>query len=166
MDEFVHQRHQPPGRLSPGCKLILACPQLQSNVNLSRIVRVAGCCGVQRLVTCGPGRIDPKIARDAAEQVPVERHRSLSPTLRKLAADDYQLVGLEQTTNARCLWEYPFAPRTVLVIGHERRGLERSVLALLDAVVEIPMFGMPHSLNVATATAMALYEYCRQHATE
>ncbi|MEM1304885.1 MAG: TrmH family RNA methyltransferase, partial [Planctomycetota bacterium] len=25
-----------------------------------------------------------------------------------------------------------------------------------------PVWGLPHSYNVATATCMALYEYCRQ----
>jgi len=29
-------------------------------------------------------------------------------------------------------------------------------------VIEIPVFGLPYSYNVATATALALYEYCRQ----
>ena len=36
-------------------------------------------------------------------------------------------------------------------------------LKLLDDVVEIPVWGMPYSYNVATATTMALYEYCRQY---
>ena len=35
-------------------------------------------------------------------------------------------------------------------------------LNLLDDVVEIPVWGLPYSHNVATAAAMALYEYCRQ----
>jgi tRNA G18 (ribose-2'-O)-methylase SpoU len=48
------------------------------------------------------------------------------------------------------------------VIGNERLGLQADVLAELDDVVEIPVWGMPHSYNAASATAMALYEYCRQ----
>jgi tRNA G18 (ribose-2'-O)-methylase SpoU len=50
-----------------------------------------------------------------------------------------------------------------LVIGHERLGITEDVLALLDHVVEIPVYGLPLAYNVATATSMALYEYCRQH---
>ncbi len=33
---------------------------------------------------------------------------------------------------------------------------------MLDDVVEIPVWGMPYSYNVATATTMAIYEYCKQ----
>ena len=36
------------------------------------------------------------------------------------------------------------------------------MLAELDDVIEIPVYGLPHSFNAATAAAMALYEYCRQ----
>jgi tRNA G18 (ribose-2'-O)-methylase SpoU len=52
-----------------------------------------------------------------------------------------------------------------LVIGNERLGLAPDALALMDDCVEIPVWGLPYSYNVATATAMALYEYCRQHPT-
>jgi tRNA G18 (ribose-2'-O)-methylase SpoU len=135
---------------------------MRSNVNLARIVRLAGCCGLERLIACGHGRIDQKIARDALQQVRVERHRSLTPVLKQLRQEDFCLVGLEQASGSQCLYDYRFQRRSVLVIGHERCGLDAEVLQLLDAVIEIPVYGVPASYNVATATAMALYEYCRQ----
>ena len=142
---------------------MLACPPLRSNVNLSRIVRTAGCCGLQRLIVCGNPRIDAKIARDSLEQVEIEVRRSLVPVLKRLKADRFQIVGLEQTSNSVSLYDFRFPKRTVLVIGNEREGLSEDILNVLDHVVEIPVFGQPNSYNVASATAMALYEYCRQY---
>lgn len=162
MSEFTHQRHKPPLQLPAGCELVVACPPLRSNINVSRILRAASCCGVQRMIVCGRPKVDPKIARDAAEHVVLEVRRSLPPVLQKLRADGYQLVGLEQVSNSVCLYEFSFAARSVLVLGHERLGLEQKTLDLLDQVVEIPVFGLPYSFNVATAAAMAMYEYCRQ----
>ena len=117
---------------------------------------------MKRVILCGTGKIDPQIARDAAESVEVQKPRSLAPLLKKLSQDHYQLVGLEQTTDSVCLHQFQFSRRSVLVVGHERSGISDDVLSLLDAVVEIPVYGMPYSYNVATAAAMALYEYCRQ----
>ncbi len=165
MNQFEHQRHKTPSSLERPRPLVLACPQLHSNVNLSRIVRAASCCGVHRLITCGTAKIDPTISRKGEEQLKLEIRRSLPPVLEKLRGEGYTLVGLEQTTNSHNLHTYQFPHQTVLVAGHERRGLDEETLQLLDATVEIPVYGLPFSYNVATATAMALYEYCRQYPT-
>lgn len=159
---FTHQRHKPPANLPGARELVVACPPMRSNVNLSRIVRAAGCCGVERMIVCGKPKVDRKIARDAVDHIQIENRSSLPPVLKKLKEDGYQLVGLEQTTNSQSLYEFQFVPRTVLVVGHERLGIEDDVLKLLDFVVEIPVYGKPLSYNAATATCMALYEYCRQ----
>jgi tRNA G18 (ribose-2'-O)-methylase SpoU len=82
--------------------------------------------------------------------------------LKELKAAGYTLVGLEQTTHSVSLHDYRFVRRTALVIGNERLGLTDEELSLMDAVVEIPVWGLPYAYNVANATAMALYEYCKQ----
>jgi tRNA G18 (ribose-2'-O)-methylase SpoU len=163
MADFQQQRHRPPTELERPRELVLACPPMRSNVNLSRIARAAGCCGVQRIIACGTAKLDPTISRDSAETLEVEVHRTLPPVLKRLRSEGYQLVGLEQTSDSRSLYEFPFARRTVLVIGNERLGIEDEVLGLLDHAVEIPVYARPFSHNVATAAAMALYEYCRQY---
>jgi tRNA G18 (ribose-2'-O)-methylase SpoU len=163
MPEFVHQRHKPPAALETPRELVLACPRLHSNVNLARIVRAAGCCGVKKIVVCGKPRLDRTIARDALDYVELEPHRTLPPALAQWRKSGYRIVGLEQAENSASLFDYRFQRRTVLVVGHEREGLEDASLAELDDVVEIPVYGQPHSHNVATAAAMAMYEYCRQY---
>lgn len=143
----------------------MACAPLRSNVNVSRIVRTASCCGVRRMVVCGNPKIDREIARDGADQLPLDRHRSLPPVLKQLKADAYRLVALEQTSRSFCLHTYEFARRSVLVFGNERTGLTDEELQWIDDAVEIPVYGLPYSYNVATAAAIALYEYCRQFPT-
>lgn len=162
MSEFIHQRHKPPAVLDRPRELIVACAPLRSNVNLSRIVRVAGCSGVGKVIACGTAKVIAKIARDGADTIAIDVHRTLAPVLKELKQAGYQLVGLEQTTGSANLHEFAFQRKTVLVVGNERSGLDDEVLRLLDHVVEIPVYGLPYSYNVATAAAMALYEYCRQ----
>jgi tRNA G18 (ribose-2'-O)-methylase SpoU len=161
--QFEQVRHRPPAVLQHPRELVVACAPMRSNVNLSTIMRTAGCCGVERMIVCGNARIDRTVARDGADSVQLEVRNSLPPVLRTLRSDGYRLVGLEQTTNSTNLHEYAFAQRTALVIGNERSGLSEDELAVLDECVEIPVWGLPYSYNVATATAMALYEYCRQY---
>jgi tRNA G18 (ribose-2'-O)-methylase SpoU len=163
MSQFIQERHKPAATLDRPRELIVACPPMQSHVNLSRMVRAAGCCGVRRMICCGNAKVIGKIARDAAETLEVEVHRTLPPVLKKLREDGFEIVALEQTTGAVSIFEFVFRRRCVLVAGNERTGVEDDVLKLSDRVVEIPVYGRPFAHNAATAAAMALFEYCRQY---
>ena len=165
MSDFTQQRHKPPSQLQRPRELIVACPPMRSNVNLSRIVRTAGCCGVRRMICCGNAKVIEKIARETGDSPTIEIHRTLPPVLKKLREGGRELVGLEQTADSRSLFEFRFKRKTVLVVGNERLGVPEEVLRLLDHTVEIPVYGLPYSHNAATAATMALYEYCRQYPT-
>ncbi len=165
MPDFEHQRHKPPSELERQRELVVVSAPLRSNINLSHIVRVAGCCGIGRVICCGSAKVIDKIARDGADTVEVEVHRTLPPVLKELRGEGYRLVGLEQATGSTSIYDYRFARKTALVLGNERLGLTPEELKLLDDVVEIPVYGLPYSYNVATSAAMALYEYCRQYPT-
>jgi tRNA G18 (ribose-2'-O)-methylase SpoU len=162
---FEQVRHRPPAPLARPREIVVACAPMRSNVNLSTIARTAGCCGIERMIVCGNARLDRTIARDGADSVQLEVRNSLPPVLRTLRRDGYRLVGLEQTTNSSDLHTYAFPRRVALVIGNERGGLTAEELELMDDCVEIPVWGLPYSYNVATATSMALYEYCKQYPT-
>jgi tRNA G18 (ribose-2'-O)-methylase SpoU len=155
-------RHRDSTALARPRELVVACAPFRSHVNLATIVRIAGCCAVERVIACGSTKVDPKVARDSLEHVTIERRRTLAPVMRSLAADGYAVVALEQATGSKNLHGFRFSRRTALVIGNERLGLSDEELSFADAAVEIPVWGMPRSYNVASATAMALYEYCRQ----
>ncbi len=163
MGDYVQQRHKPAAVLQRPRELVVACPPMRSNVNLSRIVRAAGCCGVNRVICCGAARLLREIARETGPSFVIESRRTLPPVLANLRDDGFQLVGLEQTTGSESLYGFAFERRTALVVGNERVGIEPDVLRLMDRVVEIPVYGLPFAHNVATATAIALYEYCRQY---
>jgi len=165
MSDLIQQRHRPPTPLQRPRGLIVACPPMRSNVNLSRIVRTAGCCGIRRVICCGNVKLIDKIARETGDSPAIEIHRTLPPVLKKLREEGCQLVGLEQTAHSKSLFEFPFCRKTALVVGNERLGVPEQVLSMLDHTVEIPVYGLPFSHNGATAAAMALYEYCRQYPT-
>jgi tRNA G18 (ribose-2'-O)-methylase SpoU len=159
---FSHQRHKRPIELVRPRGVVVVVPPVQSNVNLSRIVRAAGCLGIRKLISIGTAKLDRKIARDAADYVEVQVHRSVAPVIAKHRAAEFRIVALEQATDSTRLFDYGFMQKTLLLLGHERHGIDDETLALVDDVVEIPVYGLPHSFNLATSAVMAMYEYCRQ----
>lgn len=68
------------------------------------------------------------------------------------------IVGVELVDEAIRLADLPAGrARTVMVLGHEQRGIPPLALELLDSAVEIPMVGAGTSLNVAVAGSLVLY---------
>ena len=166
MSEFAHERHKPLATLARPRELVIACALAHQRQPLAHRPRrgLRGRAQDHLLRPC-PGRQQNRPRQPAPENpagLTLDVHRTLPPALARLREEGYRLVGLEQTTGSHCLYTFPFERRTALVVGNERQGLEDDVLRLLDHVVEIPVYGLPYAHNVATATAMALYEYCRQ----
>jgi tRNA G18 (ribose-2'-O)-methylase SpoU len=64
----------------------------------------------------------------------------------ELAEDAIPLTRLE-----------PARRRTVILLGHEHRGVPEEAWPLIDEVIEIPMVGQGSSLNVAVAGSLVLY---------
>ena len=56
---------------------------------------------------------------------------------------------------------FPFP--LAVVLGSEGKGVSKSVMDTADLVATIPMKGKVTSLNVSSATAIALWEVAKQH---
>lgn len=78
--------------------------------------------------------------------------------------EGYSAVGIEQTDRSVILGKegYKLPKKVVLLLGSEKFGIPAELLAELDLCVEIPQKGETRSMNVQTAAAVVLYEFCRQ----
>jgi tRNA G18 (ribose-2'-O)-methylase SpoU len=82
-----------------------------------------------------------------------------------LRSRGYEIAAIETSTQATDLFDWqPMFPVCVL-FGHEVDGLATPLLQLCDTHVRIPMLGRKHSLNVASAGAIVLYELLRKYRT-
>ena len=69
------------------------------------------------------------------------------------------VLGVELAEDAVSLGDLkPATKRTIILLGHEHNGIPDDAWPLLDQVVEIPMVGVGHSLNVAVAGSLILYK--------
>jgi len=149
--------------ISKSIQLILH--NIRSAYNVGSIFRTADAAGVNKIYLCGytPTPAERKVAKTAlgAEQiVPWEQHKQSGRLLKQLRADGIWLIALEQAGKSENLFQYkpPKNKSVAIIVGHERRGLSKKVLAHADAMVEIPMHGKKESLNVSVAVGIALYQ--------
>lgn len=128
--------------------------------NVGSLCRLAEAFLADRLV----GLKEPNsVAVGTSRWQPHDSTWDLAGAIRDARADGYTVVALEQTDASVRLGDVALPERMALLIGNEGSGLPQSALDAADMAVEIEQYGMVGSLNVATATAMALYEWSRQH---
>ena len=77
-------------------------------------------------------------------------------------ADGFVIVGLELADESVPFFELDLRGDICIALGNESNGLNDTALACCDAVGYIPQLGRVGSLNVAAATAVAIYETRRQ----
>ena len=144
-------------------EIILLCTNVQSPANVGALFRLADAFAVNKLVFTTPIDLTShrlqKMARGTHKIVPYEYVDHAISTLLKYKEDDYALLALELTTTSIPIMEFPKNhSKLVLIVGNEKFGIPQDILNITTNAVHIPMFGNNSSMNVAQATAIALYE--------
>ncbi|MFN8424229.1 MAG: TrmH family RNA methyltransferase [Anaerolineae bacterium] len=80
-----------------------------------------------------------------------------APELAALKASGWRIVAVEQGAGSVPLAEADLSGPVAFIFGHERMGVGDALLALSDAVVELPVRGVSNSLNVALCASAVLY---------
>jgi tRNA G18 (ribose-2'-O)-methylase SpoU len=152
-------------RRLPVCVLL---DNLRSLYNVGSFFRTADAAGVERLYLCGitghpPKKALSKTALGAEERVSWVHAWDAVAVLTELQRNDFEIAAIE--TNIHVLDLFDWRPRfpVCLVFGHEVEGIRPEVLELCDTHVRIPMLGAKHSLNVATAGGVVIYELLRKY---
>lgn len=76
------------------------------------------------------------------------------------------VIAVELTARSLPYTAVAIPERVAFVFGHEVAGIAVPVLDQCDLVVEIPMVGHKHSLNVATSVGVILFEALRQRTAQ
>jgi 23S rRNA (guanosine2251-2'-O)-methyltransferase len=141
---------------------------VRSLYNVGAFFRTADATAIEKLHLCGitgrpPQRAITKTALGAEETVEWEHNWEPVALLESIREQGYEIAAVETTVHAVDLFDW--APRfpVCVAFGHEVEGLRPEISALCDTHVRIPMLGTKHSLNVATAGGVVLYELLRKY---
>ncbi len=141
---------------------------VRSMYNVGAFFRTADGVGIERLYLSGitarpPHKGIKKTALGSEERVCWSALDDPAGTVARLRQAGHEIAAIETSVPAVDIFDWrPEFPICVL-FGHEVDGLSRPLLDLADTHVRIPMLGMKHSLNVASAGAVVMYELLRKY---
>ena len=116
--------------------------------------------------TCTPPHKEiKKTALGAEDSVDWKHFPNAKEAINALREEGYNVYAVEQALNSCMLQQVDFKPdeKIAVIFGNEVTGVEQDTILQCDGCIEIPQLGMKHSLNIATAAGVVLWELVRKH---
>lgn len=152
--------------------IVVVMDNIRSMHNVGSVFRTADGFLINGICLCGftpqpPHRDIHKTALGATETVDWLYYEHTTDAVNALKQRGYKVYAIEQTEGSISLEQFkqlhPHVNNEFLafVFGNEVDGVNEEVIAACDGVIEIPQWGMKHSLNISVAAAIVLWEFVR-----
>ncbi|RYY62626.1 MAG: TrmH family RNA methyltransferase [Chitinophagaceae bacterium] len=148
--------------------LIVILENIRSAYNVGSVFRTSDAFLVQAIYIIGysakpPHKEIKKTALGAEETVEWKHFASSAEALAEARQQGFRVYAVEQAADSLPLQDLSpsLTDKIAVVFGNEVTGVEQATIGLCDGCIEIPQLGMKHSLNIATAAGIVLWELVR-----
>ncbi len=159
VDEFKRSEKTP---------VIAVIENVRSAYNVGSLFRTADAFLLQAIYITGytarpPHKEIKKTALGAEDTVEWKYFPNATEAIKDLKHDGYKVYAVEQVVDSLSLENVDFNKdeKVAVIFGNEVTGVEQDTILQCDGCIEIPQLGMKHSLNIATAAGVVLWEIIR-----
>jgi len=148
--------------------VVVVLENIRSMHNVGSVFRTADAFLIEAIYICGytaqpPRKEIDKTALGATETVEWKHFPCTKDAVEELRKNEYKIFAIEQVNKSISLEKFTEAntDKVALIFGNEVSGVETETISLCDGCIEIPQFGMKHSLNISVAAGIVLWEIIR-----
>jgi 23S rRNA (guanosine2251-2'-O)-methyltransferase len=146
--------------------LFLLLDKISDVRNFGAIIRTAECTAVNGIIIQKQGNAPIsadtiKTSAGAAFNMPICKVDHIKDAVFQLQAEAIQIVAATEKTND-LIYNVDLKKPTAIIMGSEDRGINPSILKIVDYKAKLPLLGEIESLNVSVACGAFLYEVTRQ----
>ena len=159
-------------RNSAKSPIVVVLDNIRSMHNVGSVFRTADAFLISAIYLCGysprpPHRDIQKTALGATETVEWKYFPSTKEAVELLKEDGFRIYAIEQTEGSKRLQDAGSLAtgKLAVIFGNEVEGVSNEVLASCDGAIEIPQWGMKHSLNISVAAGIVLWELVRERSS-
>lgn len=149
--------------------LIAVLENIRSAYNVGSVFRTADAFLLEAIYITGYTCVPPhkeikKTALGAEDTVEWKHFANATEAIKALKENGYKVYAVEQAINSLMLQKIQFESneKIAVIFGNEVTGVEQETILQCDGCIEIPQLGMKHSLNIATAAGVVLWEIVRR----
>ena len=147
---------------------IVVLENIRSAYNVGSVFRTADAFLLEAIYICGytccpPHKEIKKTALGAEETVAWKHFVNSTVAILELKDMGYKVFSVEQASGSTMLNNLNFDvnDKIAVIFGNEVTGVEQTTIQQSEGCIEIPQFGMKHSLNISTAAGVVMWELVR-----
>lgn len=146
--------------------LFLLLDQLSDVRNFGAIIRTAECTGVSGIIIQKKGGAPVngdtiKTSAGAIFKIPICKVDHIKDAVFHMQASGIKVIAATEKSE-NMLYDVSFKDPCAIIMGSEGKGINPSVLKVVDETAKLPILGEIESLNVSVACGAFLYETVRQ----
>ena len=141
----------------------VAVENWQHDLNIGSVVRNANAFLAAEVHIIGKRKWNRRGAMVTDRYQHVRHHPELEDFAAWTAAEQLEVIGIDNLPGAVPIDSHPLPRRCVLLFGQEGPGLSDEARAISSVVLAIRQFGSTRSINAAAASAVAMHEWVRTH---
>lgn len=142
------------------------CSNLYNDFNIATVIRNANAFLSKKVIIYGSKQYDRRGTVGTHRYTHFE-HIKTDQGLNDFISQNqfHRIVGIDNISFSKSIvsydWGMPSEDDNVLMIfGQEQMGIPQNLLDICDDVIYIPQYGSVRSLNVGTASGIAMYDFC------
>ena len=132
---------------------------ISKEFNIGSLLRTAHSAKVKEFFLIGEKSFNSYAAVSSEKWTKIIFFKELEEFLLYIQSTNYNLVIVDQAEGSTSLFEYNFPENPLFLLGAEKGGLPVSVKTKKYPIIEIPQFGLIHSLNLSSAGSIVIYHY-------
>ena len=147
----------------------IICSNLYNDFNIATCIRNANAFLAKRVFIYGPKQYDRRGTVGTHHYVRSVHCGTLDRLVQGLdtlaeQVGPLHLVAMDNVKNSISLesYQWPTDKHVVIILGQEQVGVPPELLQMAQDTVYITQYGSVRSLNVGTASGIAMYDYCKK----
>lgn len=136
----------------------VAVYNISKEYNVGSLLRTAHSAKAKEFFLIGEKSYNTYASVSSEKWTKINYFETLEDFISYIQNTNYNLILVEQANNSKSLFDFKFPSNPLFLLGSEKGGLPDEIKSKYP-ILEIPQYGLVHSLNLSCSGSIVIYHY-------
>jgi len=137
----------------------VAVYNISKEFNVGSLLRTSHCAKGKDFYLIGENSYNTYASASGNKWTNVSYFKTIKEFTEHVKKTDYNLIPVEQSNKSVSLFDFQYPKKPLFLFGAEKGGIPEEILGQNYQILEIPQYGLVHSLNLSCSGSIVIYHY-------